>query len=241
MEASNTLTFWENVRNNTRWGQYVTSIERGALQTAMGALKQPSVALEIGAEGGYWTNQLVTQGWKVICTDVDDNALALARRRVPSATCLKVSETATTLPCASGSVNLIICFEVFPVIHAPWFYREASRVLQPGGVLAGVTHNRNSPRSYVNKLARVMEPKHKATPDDPHLYKLGYAEWKQLLAASHFHLLQEEGMCWLPFPRKSDFFLIPQLTRLEERMGLRKVTQFSPWIAFVAQKRAAGQ
>jgi SAM-dependent methyltransferase len=239
MKSGNSLTFWENVRQQSTWGKYLTSIEEGALQTAMNATKRPSVALEIGTEGGYWTQLLVDRGWKVICTEVDEKALELCRQRVPSATCIRVSPDSTTLPCNSGSVNLIVCFEVFPVMHSDWFFAEAARVLAPGGVLAGVTHNRNSIRSYANKLISSVEKERKSNPDNSYLYRLAYQEWKQHVTETGFALLHEEGMCWLPFPRKSNFFLIPQLTRLEQVLGLRQLTQFSPWIAFVAQKRNA--
>jgi 2-polyprenyl-3-methyl-5-hydroxy-6-metoxy-1,4-benzoquinol methylase len=236
MDAINTLTFWENVRINTKWGKYITSIEEEALQTAMNVTQKPSIALEIGTEGGHWAKLLVDQGWKVICTDVDEKALEACRQRVPSATCIHVAPDATTLPCEAGRISLIVCIEVFQVMNSNWFLAEAARVLRPGGVIVGVTNNRHSHRSYANKVMRIVDQKRKTYSEDGYLYKFAYQEWKQQLAGTGFHLVHEEGMCWLPFPRKSNFFLIPQLTRLEQRLGLRQVTQISPWIAFVAQK-----
>lgn len=236
MSTADQHTFWEDVRQRTRWGQYVTSVERGILHAAFSAAKQPAVALEIGSEGGYWTRLLVEKGWRVICTEVDERAIALSRERVPSATYIRVSPDDTTLPCAAGSVHLIVCFEVFPVIHSDWFFAEAARALAPGGLVAGVTHNRTSFRSVANRFLNSVDRKRKADLENKTLYRFGYREWRHQLAATGFQVVKEEGMCWLPFQRKSNFFLIPHLTRFEDMVGLRKVTEYSPWIAFVAQK-----
>ncbi len=237
METAHPLTFWENVRHNTRWGQYIHSIEEGAFHIALRAAQRPSVALEIGSEGGYWTRHLVERDWEVICTDVDEEALELCRKRVPSATHVHVSPDSTTLPCASGTVGLLVCFEVFPVINSTWFVAEANRVLSGGGVLVGVTQNRKSIRSVVAKFLHIVDGTRKASFDNRHLYTFTYEDWKNQVTQRGLSVIHEEGMCWLPFQRKSNFFLIPHLTRLEKHMGLRDIPELSPWIAFVAQKR----
>lgn len=230
-------TFWEDVRQNTKWGQYIHSIEEQAFHTALGFTPKPSVALEIGTEGGYWVKQLVDRGWRVVCTDVDEKALALCRQEVPSATCIHVSPESTTLPCAAESVGLILCIEVFPVINSTWFLAEASRVLSPGGVVIGVTQNKKSIRSLASTVMNSIDQERRTSFDERYLYTFAYNDWKNRMMQRGLSVVHEEGMCWLPFSRKSNFFLIPQLTRLEEQMGLRKITQYSPWIAFVAQKR----
>ncbi|MBX2992321.1 MAG: class I SAM-dependent methyltransferase [Bacteroidetes bacterium] len=225
------------MRHNTKWGQYIHAIEENAFHKALRAAQSPSVALEIGTEGGYWTRQLVEYGWKVICTDVDEHALALCRQRVPSATCIHVSPESTTLPCAPETVGLMLCIEVFPVINSGWFLPEATRILRPGGVVIGVAQNKNSIRSVAAKIIHTIDRERNATFDKRYLYTNAYTDWKNQMEHRGLSVIHEEGMCWLPFQRKSDFFLIPQLARLEEQMGLRKMPHLSPWIAFVAQKR----
>jgi hypothetical protein len=44
------------------------------------------------------------------------DSLALCQQRVPTAHCIRVSPSATTLPCAARSVSLLLCLEVFPVM-----------------------------------------------------------------------------------------------------------------------------
>ncbi len=236
MEPTRAMSFWERIRQETHWGKYLTAIEERAVSTAMSAVRQPAVALEIGAEAGHWAKLLADNGWKVICTDVDPKMLELCKQRVPSATCIVVSPESTTLPCEGGSLSLIVCIEVAEVINSDWFVPEAYRVLCPGGIVVGVAHNKRSLRGYAYKALRVVDPQRKTYSEDRFMYKFPYRQWKESLIGNGFRFLHEEGMGWLPFPRKSNFFLIPQLTRLEQKFGLRKMANISPWVAFVAQK-----
>lgn len=236
MERLQPISFWEGVRQQTRWGKYLTAIEERAVHTAMRAARQPAVALEIGAEAGFWAKLLADHGWKVICTDVDPRVLEMCKQRVPSATCILVSQESTTLPCETASINLIVCIEVAEVINSHWFFAEASRVLRPGGIVVGVANNKSSLRAYAYKALRILDPQRRTYSEDAFLYRFPYRQWKENFINTGFRFLHEEGMGWLPFPRKSNFRLIPQLTSLEQKLGLRHMPNLSPWIAFVAQK-----
>ncbi len=237
LESYDSPTFWENIRDRTRWGKYVCSIEERALNIALAAVQQPSAALEIGAEGGHWARLLVEQGWRLTCTDVNQQSLETCKKRVPSATCILVSPESPALPCESASLKLILCYEVFEVMHSDWFFAEAARVLQPEGVLVGVVHNRQSFRGYAHRILDSFSKKRQSDSARAGYYKFAYNDRKNHLAHCGFRLLHEEGMCWLPFSRTSNSPVIPHLTRLEGSLGLRQMPQFSPWVAFVAQKK----
>src|SRR5882762_389759 len=83
----------------TRWGRYLTGVERKAILKAHQLCATPTVALEIGASGGRWSRLLSERGWKMICTDINPSSLDRCRMRVPQATCILADPDDTTLPC----------------------------------------------------------------------------------------------------------------------------------------------
>jgi len=114
------------------------------------------------------------------------------------------------------------------VIQSAWFPDEAARVLVPGGALTGVMWNRHSPRGMMAHAKATW-----TRSDD--FYKYSYERWKQPLLARGFSFIHEEGFCWFPFNRFSNSSWVPFFTRMEQRLGLRQVPRFSPWVAFIAQ------
>src|SRR5574341_2375579 len=105
------VTYWENIAT-TKWGCYITAIERRALLRATEMSRNPTVALEIGCEGGRWSKLLAELGWNIICTDVDATSLTLCQRRIPQAKCILVSPDDPKIPCESDSIGLLLCLEV---------------------------------------------------------------------------------------------------------------------------------
>jgi SAM-dependent methyltransferase len=230
------LTFWEGVAR-TRWGKYLTQLETEALNKSQLLLPDPTVALEIGCEGGRWSNLLTSLGWKMICTDVSEQALKTCKRRIPSARCIRVSAEETRLPAATAEVKLLLCIEVDPVVGCAWFISEASRVLADGGVLVCTILNARSHRAVVHKLFRRLTPEQRRQTG---LYPVNYSDWKRSLQRAGFQVVHERGCCWAPFPRKSNSRLIPFCCFLEKHSGLSQVSSLSPWVVVVAQKVCNG-
>jgi len=226
---SDGLTYWETIAT-TRWGKYTTDAARRAILFGHASSSKPALALELGCEGGRWARVLSDLGWRMVCTDVDPAALETCKRRIPSAECILVSPADETIPCPSGSVKLLLCIEVAPVIQAPWFIDEAFRVLEDGGLVVGVFWNRFSLRGLYRRL------KHARSPDPDPFYRLAYDPWKKRLTDKGFSLIYEEGYCWFPFPRSSDSALIPLCLAFESGLRLRKLPAISPWVSFVARK-----
>jgi len=110
----NEITYWENVAR-TRWGSYITEIEKRVILKASNLAGSPTTALEIGCEGGRWSRLLAELGWNMICTDIDPNALEVCQRRIPSAKCILVDPNDSKIPYETRSVKLLLCIEVLPV------------------------------------------------------------------------------------------------------------------------------
>lgn len=221
-------TYWERVAH-TRWGAYTADIAKQAILKAHDLSGKPTTALEIGCDGGRWSKLLTDLGWKMICTDINEEALNKCKRRVPTADCILVDPGANRLPCISESVGLLLCMEVGPVIQADWFIDEAFRVVKSDQLIVGVFWNFLSFRGFYshirNQLCNSFD-----------WYKIAYPFWRRKLLNKGFSMLYEEGYCWFPFGRSSNSIFVPFFTGLEKNLRLRKLITVSPWIVFIARK-----
>jgi SAM-dependent methyltransferase len=212
----------------TRWGRYITSIEREAVLAAASEFATPGAGLEVGCDGGRWCRQLIERGWHMTATDTNPQALNLCRRRNPAVSCILVSPTDEYIPVGSNTMDLLLCLEVLD-IASKWFLPEAQRVLKPGGVMVGVLLNRRSWRGVLN-CAQA-----RATGASP-LYTSTYAGFRRSLEACGFQLVAHRGCCWAPFPRKSDSRWVKLGTDAERLLGLQRLTALSPWVVFSARR-----
>jgi SAM-dependent methyltransferase len=220
-------TFWEGVAQ-TRWGRYITSIERESVLAAASAFPTPGRALEVGCDGGRWCQLLIERGWKMTATDTNRQALALCQKRMPSISGILVSPQDERLPVGSGTMDLLLCLEV-PAIAAAWFRPEARRVLKPGGILVGVLLNRCSWRGVLN----VAQARWKGI--EP-LYQSTYASFRRSLRDCGFRVTSQRGCCWPPFPRKCNSRWVAAGASVERHLGLQRLAAFSPWIVFSATR-----
>jgi SAM-dependent methyltransferase len=223
------ITSWESVAQS-RWGSYISEIEKRAILKAQSISREPSEAIEIGCEGGRWSKLLTNAGWKMTCVDINPKTLSLCQLRLPTARCVLVEPSASIIPCDTRSLALMLCIEVNPVMpESVWFIDEACRVLRPGGMIVGTFLNL---LSYRGLIAHFTAP-FRGGAD---YFKFLYPVWRRKLRTRGFTFVHEEGFCWFPFRRASNSALIPALTAAEEYFGLRNVVSLSPWIVFVAQK-----
>ncbi len=224
-------TFWESIARS-RWGSYITEVEKRVILKANELAQKPTVALEVGSEGGRWSKLLFDLGWNMVCTDVDPDMLAICQRRIPMAKCILVDSKDTNLPCETESLGLILCIEVIPVLRSDWFITEAFRVLRCGGIVVGVFENKLSFRGYVHHLVSSVR-------GGLDYYEVAYPTWRSKFLRHGFKMLYEEGICWFPFSRASNSPLAPIVTQMERYLGLRRLPSVSPWIVFLAQKEVS--
>src|SRR5262245_59552921 len=230
VDVGQPATRWEFVAT-TRWGRYTSEVVEDAIWTACKMAGEPASALEVGCEGGRWSRLLRSVGWELTCTDIDPKALSVCQGRIPSAKCVLVAPDSTSLPCDTKAVKLVLCLEVFPVMDSAWFAREASRVLLDQGVLVGVTLNWFSLRGMYVRIKQYLKGESK-------FYNLSYARWRRRMRDAGFEITFERGYCWFPFTRASNSGLAPLFIRLERWLGLSQIPALSPWIVFIARKRA---
>lgn len=229
--ASSPATFWEQVAQ-TRWGRYLTSAETAALETAASSV-QPGTSLDIGCDGGRWSQLLAALGWSTICVDVREEAVELCRLRIPAARCLLAKSDDRSFPVADSAVNLLLVYEVPGLPSSPWFASEAARVLEPGGMLVCAICNPASIRGAAYRAFMLVSASRRRWPvyNGP-----PFQHFQRDLEAHGFSMLLKEGLGWAPFSRCSDSRLIPYFTWLEQVVGLRRMVRFSPYVVVVARR-----
>lgn len=233
VQAHDETLQWENIGTKSRFGRYSSEIERRAILKANTLVTRPATAFEIGCEGGRWSKLLSDFGWRLICTDIDQHALAICKERIPTATCVRVSPDETKFPCNTESIALLLCIQVWPVIPADWFIDEAFRVLQKGGLIVGVVMNRSSWRGL---LYHYVTPLRVRGSGQWYWFPFPYTAWRKEFCERGFTMVHEEGFGWPPFRRSSDSPLVPVAARIERYLGLRKLVSISPLIVFIARK-----
>jgi SAM-dependent methyltransferase len=187
------------------------------------------VGFEIGCEGGRWCRMLMELGWQMTATDIDANALRLCQLRTPSLRCILTQPSDQVIPAESASIDLLVCLEVPPVINSKWFYREAARVLRPGGQLVGSLNNVLSWRGATNRVTTALRRWQQ-------FYSISYSNMRRSLHAHAFTIDEARGCCWAPFGRHSDSPWIPLATSLERRLGFQQLIHVSPWVVFRATR-----
>ncbi|MGH7945962.1 MAG: class I SAM-dependent methyltransferase [Opitutaceae bacterium] len=228
------MTYWDWVAQRTRWGKYITDVEREVVLRGSDYAGSPGRAVDLGCGGGRWSRLLADRGWEMTCIDVSNQTLSICRRNVPSATCILARTGDKAIPVASSSASLALCIEVVPLIEAAWFQPEAYRVLSEGGILIGVYINGRSLRGLASRLKNRLL--HGQNSYD--FYQSSYSDWKSRLLGVGFEMVHEESCCWGPFTRDSNSPFIPAFAKMERAIKLHRVVALSPWILFIARKRA---
>jgi SAM-dependent methyltransferase len=227
-QVDNPIAYWEKIAK-TKWGTYISEIEKCAILESHRLSKKPANALEIGCGGGRWSKLLSDLGWNMICTDVNQQALDICRKKVTTAECVLVSPSDSKLPCDTENIALVLCIEVPPVIQSNWFIHEVFRVLHSKGLVVGVFFNRFSARgSFAHLTSRLS--------GSFDYYRLSYPAWRRKFCKKGLKILYEKGFCWFPFQRTSNSHLVPIFTRIEACLHLGNLASLSPWVVFIAQK-----
>lgn len=224
------LPYWEEMCNWNRSAIYSTAIEKNVILKALRLAPEPSVALEIGCEGGRWSKLVADAGWNIICTEIDQHLLDICKERIPSATCILAELNDTTLSCETESIGLALCIEVPPVVHADWFMDETARVIEKGGLIVAVMWNSLSWRGLIHNSIAALRNNFDS------FYPISYLRWRNKLTKKGFTILHEEGYCWSPFTRTSNSRFVPIAARIEQLLGLRKLVSFSPLVIVIARK-----
>lgn len=103
------------------------------LGTVIGPLTGASI-LEVGAGTGLGTEQLLQAGARVIATEPDAAMRALLERRAPAARILPVRFEEVS----ERGFDAVVGFQSLHWIAPSSLWRQARRILVPGGVLAGI-------------------------------------------------------------------------------------------------------
>lgn len=227
------MTRWERIGYTTRWGRYLAEVEKKLILRGEEVAGSAGKGVDLGCGGGRWSKLLTDHGWEMTCMDVNRADLAICQRKVPAAQCVLTLPESTSIPVSPDFARMVLCIEVVPIIEARWFPAEASRILQPGGVLIGVCINGQSIRGMASRLNNRLT----TGSSRYRYYQSSYSECRQRLQSSGFDIVHEESCCWGPFGRESNSPFVPAFVKIERVLGLNRVVTWGPWVGFIAQKR----
>ena len=214
-------TFWERNTQN-RWSQYLLGIEEDIVLRTLERFEQPGKAIEVGCDGGKWSTLLHSLGWDVTCVDIDPDALAICRQRLPDAKIVFADPEATTYEIDGDQFDFLFAIQV-PPSQEPWFAREAARLLKPGALAVFDVINAASYRAYLSLLRSMVSR-------DELFYTCRFADVQKDYEAEGFEFLETIGYAWAPFSRDSNSLVIPFVTGLEKCFGLRGFSRYAPWV-----------
>ncbi|HEX6818321.1 MAG TPA: class I SAM-dependent methyltransferase [Ktedonobacterales bacterium] len=229
------LGYWERYYRDYPYGRYCSQIEKRAVLHVRDLVGRPAAALDVGCESGRWSELLAQRGWRLTCTDISSEALALCQGRLPDARCLLVTPEDTTLPVPDASQDAVLCVEVPMVLQSEWFIAEAARVLAPGGYLVGVHYNPHSLRGLLYTYVPGFRSKRRTA---LFCFTESYVAWRSRLLAAGVEMIDERGFGWIPFRKFNRSPLVTLSLDLERRLGLGRVARFGAMVVFVARKRA---
>jgi len=234
-EGAPRMTHWDRVAQDTSWGRYLNDFEKQIVLRAEALAVKPGNAIDMGCGGGRWSKLLSDRGWNLTCTDVDRHSLEICQQNLPNAKCILASPGDTSIPATTNSMGLLLCIEVVPLIEADWFRPEIHRVLRDEGLFVGVYINGRSWRG----LAWRLKDRLTQSRSGRGFYNAHYSDWKRRLLQTGFEMVHEESFCWGPFTRSSNSPLVPVCAKIERALGLNRVVSWSPWVMFIARKKAA--
>jgi SAM-dependent methyltransferase len=230
---SSSEPIWERLMAQTRYGRYADSVERKMMLYVLANCPATGELLDVGCEGGRWSKVFADRGWQITATDVDTRALQVCQSRIPNARCVLADPKSRRLVAENDSIDLALCIEVGPVVHADWAISEFSRVLKLGGRLAAVCWNRNSWRG----LLYHNVPSLRSSGSDPLVgFPIKYKNFRRQMIKHGFRFEKELGYAWGPFRRTSDSIPVSLWAAFERFSGLQHFIRGAPMIAFVAQK-----
>lgn len=148
------------------------------------AALHPAAVLEIAAGTGVVTRALLAAvpAARIVATDLNDAMVTWAAQRAPGADWRQAD--AQALPLADAAFDVVVCqFGVMFFLDKPAAFREAARVLAPGGTLLfsvwDVVERSDFAAALVDSVAAVLPDR---TPDfvvrTPH----GYADLDRIAA-----------------------------------------------------------
>lgn len=153
--------------------------------------------LDIGCGSGYGTAHLGLSARSVVGLDISHEAVQYARQHYPLSNLRFITGSASALPLAPASFDLITAFEVIEHLSDwPWLIEEAARCLAPEGLFIVSTPN----ASY------YTESRGEGGQNPFHVHEFEAQEFSEALSRRFPHvriLLQNRAECIAFYPSKT--------------------------------------
>lgn len=221
--------FWD-VQNSKRLGRYLTATELAYIDTALHDVK-PGRVLDVGCGSGKLAFPLMNKGFNVVGVEYDRRPLRSFRGQDAGAAL--VNADAQTLPFTETSFTCVVAVELIDNLpNRSSFYRQAWRVLRPGGWLLVTLTNKHSLKGVFYGVYLRLTGRQR----DAGFYEMDYNAGVAEITAVGFEIVSAWGYNWNLLPRGADNFLVDVFAAVERLLRLKHFPALSPVVFVVARK-----
>jgi len=216
---------WDKA-NATLMGEYLTKTEQRFINQAIDK-RIPKRCLDIGGGSGRFAIPLSQKGVDMIVTEYD---MVPIRKLLDKTSVIPVVRAdGQHLPFLNEYFDCIMSIETWGFFaDIPLFLSEAKRVLSARGKLMVTAENSGS---YKNILRKIVGGR------DTAFYRQNFNEIKKMIQDAGFEIKTCFGYNWIPVGRASNSIIVPIFSFVEKILKLKYVSQYSPWVFIVAQKK----
>jgi SAM-dependent methyltransferase len=231
-EAGPTGYYWDTAAE-TSMGRYITEAESSFIADTIAALDgELDCIVDAGAGTGRLSGMLAVRARRVLALETNADLTPALSRVASNVTAALVSPEATRIPVRDGSADVVVCIEVPDLAQHAWFWHECSRVLKPSGRLVLTLQNR---RSWKGLTARADRGRYRSRYGAEY-YGMSFDELVGGLRSAGLEVESANGYNWLPFRRGSDSPFVRPLAAAERLLGLRALSELSPWVILAARR-----
>jgi SAM-dependent methyltransferase len=208
---------------NNKSGHYKTRVEYEFIINHLSQnLKR---ILDLGGGSGRFAVPLKAKGFQVTVIDLNEQAIQICKERhIEDSFCMdfRLFE--------GKGFDVVLAIELFLVTTPGEVFKIASDSLNDNGLFIFVATNKKSWRYRLHNLRKKKTP---------NLGEYSLNEYKRMLFAFRFSIIDISGFNWMPFRVNSNNILIPVFAFIEKTFFLNQWLTQSPWLIFACRKEGS--
>lgn len=218
--------YWD-IANETKMGDYLTRKEREFIDSFLED-KNIGTCLDVACGSGRFSIPISQTGINVVAVDYDLVPLKKLKAKNGSTSIQICRGDANKLPFKKSSFDYIVSIETVDYLDPEKFISQCNKLLKIDGFLLFTLANNSSYKKYIQRALS----KHRI------FYRYTFHDIISCLEKEGFKVERCIGYNWVPFKRGSNSNLIATFEILENVFLLKYFSAISPWVFFIAKKKA---
>jgi 2-polyprenyl-3-methyl-5-hydroxy-6-metoxy-1,4-benzoquinol methylase len=208
---------------NNKSGHYKTRVEYDFIINHLP--KDRKRILDLGGGSGRFAVPLMVKGFPVTVVDLNEQAIQLCKERL-----IEDSYCMDFRLFEGKGFDVVLAIELFLVTTPGEVFKIASNSLNDKGLFIFVATNKNSWRYRLHNLRKKKTV---------NLGEYSLNEYRQMLHAFKFSIIDLKGFNWIPFRVNSNNLFIPVFAFIEKVFSLNHWLKQSPWLLFACRKEGS--